>query len=147
MHTTEIRVRFGELDAYGHVNHAVYLSYFEAARVEALTTVGFGLDRLQREGFLLVVVDLRMRFRRPAVLGDVLTVETALLELRRASSRWTQRILRHDEPIVTAELRGAITGPDGRPRPAPPGLADALEPLRAEVPAASAPPGRDYTRR
>jgi YbgC/YbaW family acyl-CoA thioester hydrolase len=129
MHTTDINVRFGELDAYGHVNHAVYLSYFEAARVEALAAVGFGLDRLQREGFLIVVVDLRLRLRRPAVLGDVLTVETELLELRQASSRGRQRILRDGEEIASAELRGAITDLEGRPRRAPAGLADALAPL------------------
>jgi acyl-CoA thioester hydrolase len=74
MHTTDVKVRFGELDPYGHVNHAVYLSYLEAARVEALSAVGFGLDRLQREGLHVVVVDLRVRFHRPAVLGDTLTV-------------------------------------------------------------------------
>ena len=34
-HETTIAVRFSELDPYGHVNHAVYLTYFEQARCEA----------------------------------------------------------------------------------------------------------------
>jgi acyl-CoA thioester hydrolase len=131
MHTTEIKVRFGELDAYGHVNHAVYLAYFEAARVEALAEAGFSLDRLQRDGFHIVVIDLHVRFHRPAVLGDVLTVETTLTKLGHASSHWRQRILCHGNPIVSAELRGAITDLEGRPRRAPDTLAAALEPLRA----------------
>ena len=42
-HTT-IKVRFHELDPYGHVNHGVYLNYFEAARIEVLDAVGFGLN-------------------------------------------------------------------------------------------------------
>ena len=33
-HRTTIRVRFYELDPYNHVNHSVYVSYFESARVE-----------------------------------------------------------------------------------------------------------------
>lgn len=133
MHTMEIKVRFGELDAYGHVNHAVYVSYFEAARVEALADIGFGLERLRHEGIHLVVVELHLRLHRPALLGDVLAVETGLTELRPASSRWVQRLLREDEPIVTASLRGAITNADGRPRRAPEGLGDALAPLWADT--------------
>jgi acyl-CoA thioester hydrolase len=129
MHTMEIKVRFGELDAYGHVNHAVYLAYLEAARVEALTTVGLDLDRLQDDGFHIIVVDLRIRFRRPARLGDVLTVETTISELGRASSRWQQRVLRAGDTLLTAEVRGALTDRAGRPRAAPPAFGEALAPL------------------
>ena len=34
-HVTAIKVRFTELDPYGHVNHAQYISYFEHGRTEA----------------------------------------------------------------------------------------------------------------
>ena len=36
MHQLDIKVRFCELDPYGHVNHSIYVQYFEAGRVEAL---------------------------------------------------------------------------------------------------------------
>jgi YbgC/YbaW family acyl-CoA thioester hydrolase len=131
MHTTELIGRFHELDAYGHLNHAVYLHYLESARVEALATVGLGLDRLAKDGFHLLVVDVRARFHRPAVLGDVLTVETEITDLRQVTCRWTQRILRRGEPIVSAELRGAITNLDGHPTRAPAELVSGLAPLRS----------------
>ncbi len=35
-HRATIKVRFYELDPYGHVNHSVYIQYFEAARAEWL---------------------------------------------------------------------------------------------------------------
>ena len=38
---TTIGVRMSELDSFGHVNHAVFLNYFEHARFEALERAGF----------------------------------------------------------------------------------------------------------
>ncbi|HVL98142.1 MAG TPA: thioesterase family protein, partial [Egibacteraceae bacterium] len=106
MHCTEVKVRFSELDPYGHVNHAVHLTYFETARIEALGSIGLGLARLQDEGFHLIVVEVQARYLRPAMFGDVLTVETAIAEVRAASARWSQRMTRGDELIATLELRG-----------------------------------------
>lgn len=127
-HVSTIAVRFAELDPYSHVNHSVYTTYCEVARTEALASIGIPLEKLANEGFQFVVTDLAMRFRRPAVAGDVVTVETWLSEIGRASSRWSQRILRVDAAsdtgsaveLVTAELKVGVCNSEGRPtRPAP----------------------------
>jgi len=34
VHTTEIPVRWCDMDAFGHVNNRVYFSYFEVARID-----------------------------------------------------------------------------------------------------------------
>ena len=125
--TARVRARFNELDPYGHVNHAVYLTYFEQARVDLLDSLGFGLPRLAELGYHIVVVEAHVRFRAPAVAGDDLEVITGVTELRRASSRWHQELLRDGEVLVTNDILAAITRPDGRPT-APP--AEFLEVLR-----------------
>lgn len=129
MHTMQLPVRFHELDTYGHVNHAVYLTYFEVARIEALASIDCGLDRLQADGFHLIVIDVRLRYLRPATFGHVLTVETEVTEIRRASARWRQRIVREGELVASLELRGAFTDRDGRPHRIPQPYVDALGPL------------------
>lgn len=131
MHTMQLKVRFNELDTYGHVNHAVYLTYFEIARIEALKSVGCGLDRLQTDGFHLIVVDVRIRYAKSAVLDHVLTVETEVTQLGTASARWRQRITRDDELIASLELRGAFTNRDGRPHRIPAEYTNAMGPLLA----------------
>jgi acyl-CoA thioester hydrolase len=128
---TTIDVRFYELDPYGHVNHGVYLNYFEVARIELLETIGFGLPRMQQLGFHIVVVEAHVRFRRPAVANDRLTVHSAIGELRRASSTWLQELRRGGEVLATNEVRAAITGRDGRPVVPPAELTAALDALRA----------------
>ncbi|NIR35583.1 MAG: acyl-CoA thioesterase [Actinobacteria bacterium] len=114
MHTTTIHVRWGELDPYNHVNHAVYSSYLEHARVAALEYADRGLDTLSDAGLQIVVVRSDVRFRAPATAGDELTITTKVAEVRGASMVWEQHIHRGDEAIVSAEITAAVlTG--GRP--------------------------------
>ncbi len=127
-----MRVRFHELDPYGHLNHGVYLNYFEQARVELLDRIGFGLPRLAELGHHIVVVEVRVRFLAPAYAGDEVTITSAIRDLRRVSSTWHQQMLRGDEVIATNDVRAAMTDLDGRPTSAPAGLREALEQLAAE---------------
>jgi acyl-CoA thioester hydrolase len=127
-HST-LRVRFHELDPNGHVNHGVYANYFETARIELLDRLGFGPRTLAERGIHLVVVELHVRFRRPALAGDQLEVTTEVGELRRASSRWRQTLRRGDEVLASAEVRSAATDASGRPVSPPDDLVAALRRL------------------
>ncbi len=138
-HLTTLKVRFNELDPYGHVNHAQYISYFEHGRTEALETVGLGLHEMSAKGVQVVVMDLQARYKAAAVGGDILTVETSIIELRRASTMWGQRIVRTDvdgqeQEVATLTIRGGITDTSGRPMRPPSWLFDAMAPLVAVIP-------------
>lgn len=130
-HSTNLAVRFYELDPYGHVNHATYLNYFEVARVEMLDDLGYGLAVLAKRDVQLVVVEAHVRYKAPAVAGDVLTIETEAVELRRASSRWHQRMTREGQLVATNDLRAAICDASGRPIRPPEDVVAALSTLLA----------------
>ncbi|MFQ5947985.1 MAG: acyl-CoA thioesterase [Acidimicrobiia bacterium] len=127
MHETTINVRWSELDPYHHVNHAVYMAYFESARIEALEAVGWGMKALGDRGYMILVAEASVRFRKPAGAGDTLTVQTRVVELKAATSRWRQELLRDGEVLVSAEFIGAVTDLDGRPRRMPDELRETLE--------------------
>lgn len=128
-HTTTIDVRFAELDPYGHVNHAVYVTYLEVARTEALRACEIPLEVMAEKGVQIVVTAIDVRYKRAATAGDRLTVETSLSELRRAKGTWRQRILRGDEVLVTADVTAGVTDSRGRPTRPPDWLFPALERL------------------
>ncbi len=133
MSPTRLRVRFYELDPYGHVNHGVYLNYFEVARIDVLDEIGYGLGALRELGYHLLVVESHLRFHRPALAGDELTVHTRIGELRRASATWEQHLRRGDALIAENTIRSAITDLAGRPTRPPAGLAAALRRLVDDV--------------
>ena len=131
MHTTTIQVRWGDLDPYNHVNHAVYSSYLEHARVAALADLATGMDALTAAGIQIVVVRSDVRFKAPATAGDDLTVSTSLGEMRGATMTWIQSITRGGDEIVEAEVTAACVGGDGRPVRIPGPLRVALATLQA----------------
>lgn len=129
-HRASLDVRFNEIDPYGHVNHSVYVTYFEVGRTEALAACGIPLELMAERGYQMVVTRIDVRFRQAARAGERLTVETAVSNMRRASGTWSQRILRDDEVLVTAEVTAAVTDRDGKPTKPPDWLFPAMEPLR-----------------
>ena len=131
-HRLELKVRFYELDPYGHLNHSAFVQFFEVGRVELLDEAGLGLEAFSELGYQFVVTNIETAFDRSVVAGDVLTVETEVLEIRRASSRWRQRLVRRDEVVARQLLRAAITDTTGKPVRAPMSLAEQLAPYMAE---------------
>lgn len=129
---TTIRVRFHELDPYGHLNHGVYLNYFEQARVEVLDALGYGLPRLAEMGHHIVVVEANVRFLAPVVAGDEVEVSCSVTDLRRVSSTWHQRMERDGELVATNDVRAAMTDTQGRPAPPPAGMREALRSLMGQ---------------
>lgn len=123
-HATTIVVRFGDLDPYDHVNHARYFTYFESARIELLEDMGYGMDVMKRQGFQIVLVEVTARFHKPAVLHDRLSIETAVLEVGRSTTRWRQSAKRGEELIASLEVRAAFTDASGAPVRAPAGFSE-----------------------
>jgi acyl-CoA thioester hydrolase len=129
-HQMDLNVRFYELDPYGHVNHSVYVQYFESGRIEALRDANVGLDRLQQElDVNLVVVQISVRFLRPAFLADRLIVESGITSVGRAKATWAQRVRRGDEVLASQVMVSGCTNSEGRPRRFPAELIEALKPI------------------
>lgn len=125
-HQTEITVRFADLDPYGHVNHARYLTYFESARIEILESIGFGMNSMKQDGFQIVLVEVTVRFHSSAGLHDRLTITTVLVDAGRASTRWRQSARHEGRLVAELEARAAFTDPGGRPIRPPGGFVAAI---------------------
>ena len=84
-HQIEIRVRYEETDAQGHVHHSNYLNYFEVARGEMLRESGRSYRELEDEGLFLVIVKASCEYKRGAKYDDLLTINTTLVKSKGAS--------------------------------------------------------------
>jgi len=124
--TFPIQVRFYELDPYGHVNHATYLQYFEAARVSWLADMGHGLDALQANDVQLVVTAVATRFVKPALLNDQLVIDTGLVQAARVRAQWAQHARRDGELVACQRINFATVNAAGRPIRMPESLLDAM---------------------
>ena len=128
-HRHKVKVRFYELDPYGHLNHSAYIQLFETGRIEMLEEAGIALHELEKNDFRFVVSQIETTFLKPVEAGSFLTIETEILEMRRASSLWWQQILDETEVVSTQRVRAAITNRDGKPIRAPQQILESLTPF------------------
>jgi acyl-CoA thioester hydrolase len=80
--STEIEVRFADLDAYGHVNNAVFFTYLETARVKLFRE---RFAELMQTGLFFLVVEASCRYRRAIELNDRVLIDISVENLGRSS--------------------------------------------------------------
>jgi acyl-CoA thioester hydrolase len=85
----DIEVRFADLDAYGHVNHAVFFTYLETARIKLLNK--YLSDNLQ-SGLLFLVAEANCRYLAPINLYDQVRVILTVGKIGRSSFTLNYRV-------------------------------------------------------
>jgi acyl-CoA thioester hydrolase len=78
---TQVRVRYAETDQMNVVYHGNYAQYFEVARAESIRQLGFTYKDMEASGIVMPIVELHVKFLRPAHYDDLLTIKTQLREL------------------------------------------------------------------
>lgn len=88
---TLIKVRGYHLDVWQHVNNARYLEFLEEARWAWLDKGEF-FSWMGEKGLALVVVNININYRRPAILGDMLKIDCQLVKLGDKSGTIAQQV-------------------------------------------------------
>ncbi len=79
--TTQVRVRYAETDQMNIVYYGNYAQYFEVGRVESIRQLGYTYKDMEEQGVIMPVVELHIKYLRPATYDDLLTVKTQIREL------------------------------------------------------------------
>jgi acyl-CoA thioester hydrolase len=105
-HRHPIEIRYVDTDALGHVNNAVYLSYFEAARAGYYAAVAgrpFGTgEGAERETFL--IAQAHVAYRSPARFGEPLTCLCRVAWIGRSSFGLEYRLMAEPSTLGPARL-------------------------------------------
>ncbi len=105
VHTARMPIRWGDMDAMGHVNNTVYFRYFEQARIEWFLAIGTPADPAQQFG--PVVINAHCAFLRQMRFPGDIEVATFVGAIGRSSFETIQEIRRIDQPDVLAASGGA----------------------------------------
>jgi len=99
---TQIKVRGFHLDVYQHVNNARYLEFLEEARWDGLEN-NANFQWMTANNIAFVVVNININYRRPAVLGDRLTVTSHIKQINGKSGVLSQVVTLEPEGEVVAD--------------------------------------------
>ena len=129
-HVMPVRVYYEDTDVAGIVYHANYLRFMERGRTNYLRLLGIDRRVLSEEAQELdagfVVRSMQVEFIKPACMDDLLEVLTEPREVKGASVRLHQRIVRGEELLIDAQVRPAFVA-GGRVRPIPKSVRAAME--------------------
>jgi acyl-CoA thioester hydrolase len=116
-HTLPIRAYLEDTDAQGFVYHASYLRFFERARSEILDSIGYPMRDIAEGSHRFVVYEMKIRYHKPARLGDRLEIKTEVqrssgyrLTFRQQATRASESsaLVRAEVEVVSLDAQGEL---------------------------------------
>jgi thioesterase-3 len=100
----EIRIRGYHSDRFAHVNHARYLEFMEEGRWTYLEDNNL-LDLFLKEGIHHVVVNININYKKPALVGDVICIETGVMKRGDRTVTMLQEVFSKDSGAPVADAK------------------------------------------
>lgn len=104
VHTTRMSIRWGDMDAMGHVNNTVYFRYIEQARIAWFTEIGCEPDP---NGEGPVIINAHCTFLKQLKYPGDIEVRTYVGAPGRSSFETYHEIRRVDQPDILSAEGGA----------------------------------------
>lgn len=106
----------------GYVHHSVYPLYLEQGRMELLISNGLDILQLEKDGIILPVSSISIRYQKPLIFNEQIRVETILEYPFVPSLKFRYKIFRSNKEIIAraetklvlanSETREMITHPE-----------------------------------
>jgi acyl-CoA thioester hydrolase len=119
VHSLPIRVYYEDTDFSGAVYHANYLKFCERARSDCLRLLGIHHSEMHGTASF-VVRRMVCDFLKPALIDNLLEVETRFVEFAGARMELIQTVMRASEKLFEAQVTVALVDGQGRPKRLPP---------------------------
>ena len=115
----EIRVRYAECDPMGVAHHSAFPVWFEIGRTELLRASGRNYRDLEAQGIFLAVIELHVKYKRPARYDDLLTLRTIIERMTHVKIEHRYELMRSGELLATGSTTLACLDASGRARALP----------------------------
>jgi acyl-CoA thioester hydrolase len=119
MHILPTRVYYEDTDFSGAVYHANYLKFCERARSDCLRLLGIHHSEMHGTASF-VVRRMVCDFLKPALIDNLLEVETRFVEFAGARMELVQTVMRAGEKLFEAQVTVALVDGKGKPKRLPP---------------------------
>ena len=98
-HETRIRVRFNEVDSYRVAWHGNYVAWMEVGRNDLAGLFDLNADQVCSLGYQPPVVELQLKYRKPALFNEDLIVKTSVRRTEAATMEFVCDIFGADDTL------------------------------------------------
>ena len=124
---TEVTVRFAETDAQGVAHNAVYLVWFEVARIAYLARYANGYRSIREQGYEALTIESHVRYLKPVRFDDTLAIHARCGDIRGARFRYEYAVTCDGALVADGWTRHAVVDATTlRPARFPAWLAEAV---------------------
>jgi acyl-CoA thioester hydrolase len=99
-HTTQIRVRYGEVDQMGYLYYGNYGLYYEVARAEMIRNYGYTYSEMEIDGTIMPVVKMTAKYLQPAKYDELLTLKTEMEVIRNIFVTFHHKIYNEQDVLI-----------------------------------------------
>ncbi len=129
-HHTNVRVRYSETDRMGIAYNSHFLVWFEVGRTELLRELGLSYRELEQRGFMLPLSETGVKYLKPVLYDDVLTIVTRVGNMAGARVRMDYEIRRSDDTLATGFTGHVFTDSSLRPVRPPKDVVELMNSVR-----------------
>jgi acyl-CoA thioester hydrolase len=105
---TDVTVRFAETDAQGVAHNAIYLVWFEIARIAYLARYANGYRSIQEQGYEALTIESHVRYLMPVRFDDGLVIHARCGDIRGARFRFEYAVTCDGELVADGWTRHAV---------------------------------------
>lgn len=100
---TTFHVRYAETDQMGVVHHAAYIVWLEEGRSEWMRANGTSYAQFEKDGFMLAVSEVNIRYRQAAHYDQRVTIRCRLDEVRSRQVTFRYDVIDTENGTILAE--------------------------------------------
>lgn len=111
------KVNYYETDKMGVVHHSNYVRWMEEARIYFLEEIGFGYDKLEKDGIISPVIYVECDYKTPSTFGDTILIEVEIEEFKgvKLIMKYTMTNVKTDELVLVGRSKHCFVNNEGKP--------------------------------
>jgi len=131
VHSTKIRVRYGETDQMGYMYYGNYAQFYEVGRMEMLRSLGLTYRAMEASGIMMPVVEMSTRYIKPVFYDEEITVKVTVNKMPGVRILFNYELYNEQDVLVnTAEtLLIFVNMKTNRPCMAPQDFLEKIKPF------------------
>jgi acyl-CoA thioester hydrolase len=100
IHSTKIRVRYGETDQMGYMYYGNYAQFYEVGRVELLRSLGMTYEYMEASGIMMPVLELKCKYIKPALYDQEITVKVIIEKMPGIRIHFNYELYNEQEELI-----------------------------------------------
>ncbi len=107
-------VQYYECDRMGITHHSNYVRFMEEARVDLLDQLGYGFDRMEADGVVSPVIEVKTCYKKTTTFKDVIAIEVKLTNVSQLKFSFDYTMKVNGAVVCTAQSTHCLME-NGRP--------------------------------